>query len=249
MAIRERSVKAITWTVLVMLVSVVLVFAFLRFRTDIPLIISGEPAPLGSFEARYVDNPITAYLHIVLGVAYLVGAPLQLSRRFRENHLRLHRRMGPFVLGAGLISGIFALLFGVPHAFGGAGQAAATVVFGVWFLAALFLAFAAIRRGDVRMHRQWMIRAFAIGVGVGSIRIWVGLIEATEIMTSPASFVPAFWIGLGTHALMAELWLRWRPDGPPARPPASSRRRRGCSRQHPASRSAPERARRRRSSA
>jgi uncharacterized membrane protein YozB (DUF420 family) len=215
MAVRERSIKAITWAILLLLVSIVLVFAFLRVITDMPLIISGEPAPAGSFEARYVDNPITAYLHIVLGVGYLVGALFQLSRAFREKHLRLHRRIGPFVLGAGLLSGIFALLFGVPHAFGGAGQAAATVVFGVWFLAALCLAFATIRRGDVRMHRRWMIRAFAVGVGVGSIRIWIGLLEVTGILTSPAAFVPAFWLGLGSHALVAELWLRWRPDGPP----------------------------------
>jgi uncharacterized membrane protein len=109
------------------------------------------------------------------------GPGNELSRGFREKHLRAHRRIGPSVLGAGFISGIFALLFGVPHAFGGAGQAAATVVFGTWFLVALSLAFVAIRRGNVRMHRQWMIRAFAIGIGVGSIRIWIGLLEGTEL--------------------------------------------------------------------
>jgi uncharacterized membrane protein YozB (DUF420 family) len=200
-----------------------LVFTFLRVVTDMPLILSGEPAPPGSFEARYVENAVTAYLHIFLGLAYLVGALFQLSRGFREKHLRLHRRMGPFVLVAGLVSGVFALLFGVPHSFGGAGQAAATVVFGFWFLAALCLAFATIRRGDIRMHRRWMIRAFAVGVGVGSIRIWIGLLEVTEILTSPAAFVPAFWLGLGSHALVAELWLRWRPDEPPA--PRIERRR------------------------
>jgi uncharacterized membrane protein len=145
----------------------------------------------------------------------MVGALFQLSRGFREKHLRVHRQIGSFVLGAGLFIGTFALLFGVPHALGGAGQAAATVVFGVWFLVALSLAFVAIRRGNVRMHRQWMIRAFAIGIGVGSIRIWIGLLEGTQIMASPAAFVPAFWLGLGAHALTAELWLGWRPDGPP----------------------------------
>jgi uncharacterized membrane protein YozB (DUF420 family) len=211
----ERPIKALTWVILLLLLSLVLAFTFIRLITDVPLIISGEPAPSGSFEARYVANPVTAYLHILPGAAYLLGALFQLSRGFREKHLRLHRRMGPFVLGAGLLSGVFALIFGVPHAFGGMGQAAATAVFGVWFLAVLCLAFAEIRHGDVRMHRRWMIRAFAIGLGVGTIRIWIGLLEAAEIMTFEAAFAPAFWLGLGTHALAAELWLRWRPDGPP----------------------------------
>lgn len=210
----EQPLKGLAWAILLLLLSIVLVFTFIRLITDVPLIVSGEPAPSGSFEARYVANPVTAYLHILPGVAYLLGALFQLSRRFREKHLRLHRRIGPFVLGAGLLSGVFALIFGVPHAFGGIGQALATVVFGVWFLAALCLAFAAIRSGNVRMHRRWMIRAFAIGLGVGSIRIWIGLIEASGTMSLEAAFAPAFWLGLGTHALAAELWLRWRPDGP-----------------------------------
>ena len=214
-ATRERPVKALTWAVLLLLLAVVLVFTVIRLIIDVPLIVTGQPAPPGSFETRYVDHPVTAYLHILFGVGYLVGALFQLSRGFREKHLRLHRRMGPFVLGAGLISGVFALLFGVPHAFGGAGQAAATVVFGTWFLVALCLAYAAIRRRDVRMHRRWMIRAFAIGLGVGSIRIWIGLFEMAGTTTFQGAFAPSFWLGLGSHALAAELWLRWRPDGPP----------------------------------
>lgn len=156
---REKVAKALAWSGLLVLLAIVLVFAAIRVATDLPLIVAGDPAVPGSFEARYVDNPVPAYLHILPGVGFLVGALFQLSRGFRERHRRLHRRMGPFVLGAGLISGLFALIFGLPNAFGGTGQAVATGVFGSWFLLALFLAYAAIRRGDVRMHRQWMIRA------------------------------------------------------------------------------------------
>ena len=62
------------------------------------------------------------------GVIYLLGAPLQLSRRFRTRHYGVHRRLGRVLLGAALLSGVFALVFGVPFAFGGFWQAAATVV-------------------------------------------------------------------------------------------------------------------------
>ena len=61
-----------------------------------------------------------------------------------------------------------------------------------------------------------MIRAFAVGLGVGSIRLWISLLSgATGILTFADSFAPGFWLGLGSHALAAELWLRWRPEGPP----------------------------------
>jgi hypothetical protein len=66
----------------------------------------------------------------------------------------------------------------------------------------------------VVQHRRWMIRAFAIGVGVGTIRIWIALFVITGLLDLPAAFGPAFWIAFTMHALAAELWLRTRPLPP-----------------------------------
>jgi len=65
--------------------------------------------------------------------------------------------------------------FGLLHSWGGWLEASAALVFGIWFVACLVLAFRAIRRDDVPQHRRWMIRAFAVGIGIGTIRIWVGI--------------------------------------------------------------------------
>jgi hypothetical protein len=65
-------------------------------------------------------------------------------------------------------------------------------VFGVWFLACLVLAFRAIRRDDVVRHRRWKLRAFATGIAVGTIRIWIGLFQATGLLTFEGSFPVAF---------------------------------------------------------
>jgi hypothetical protein len=58
------------------------------------------------------------------------------------------------------------------------------VVFGLWFLACLVLAVRAIRRDDIVHHRRWMIRAFAIAIGVGTIRIWIGLFQTAALLDS-----------------------------------------------------------------
>jgi hypothetical protein len=71
--------------------------------------------------------------------------------------------------------GIFAIAFGAFYSFGGWPEAVAAIAFGTYFGTALVLAFRAIRRGDVTRHRRWMIRAFALGLAVGTIRIWIGL--------------------------------------------------------------------------
>jgi uncharacterized membrane protein YozB (DUF420 family) len=198
---------AAAWAVITVLLVVVVVFAAIRLAVDVPHLLAGTLPDPSSFERRYVEHPVTSYLHIFPGVVYLLGAPLQLSRRFRSRHFGLHRRLGRVLLGCGLLSGVFAFVFGVPHAFGGAAQAAATVVFGAWFVVSLALAYAAIRRRDVAAHRRWMIRAFAVGLAVGTIRLWIGLFEATGLLSFHAGFGVGFWLAFLMHVGAAEVWL------------------------------------------
>lgn len=197
----------VTVTVLGVLILIVLVYFGLRLSVDVPNL-AASTVPEDPYERRYVEHPWRAYLHIVPGVIYLLGAPLQLSRRFRTRHYDVHRRVGRILLGAALLSGVFAFVFGVPFAFGGFWQAAATVVFGVWFLVCLLLGFRAIRRDDPAQHRRWMVRAFAMGVGVGTIRVWIGVFWGLGLLSAPAAFAAAFWVAFLIHAAAAEWWLR-----------------------------------------
>lgn len=207
----DRARATAVWASILVLITVVVVFAAIRIVTDLPWVVAGDSPDPDSFEVRYVSFPIPAYLHIIPGVVYLVGACFQLSRRFRTRHLRLHRRMGRVVLGAGIVSGVFALVFGAPLSYGGVWQSVATVVFSSYFLIALALALRAILRRDVTNHRRWMIRAFALGLAVGTIRLWIGLFVGLGVLSTRDSFAPAFWLAFLLHAIAAELWLRWRP--------------------------------------
>lgn len=209
-------------TVLVtVLIAIVFGFIAVRISTDWPDILAGTKPDEDAFEERYVAHPWQAYLHIGLGVVYLVGAPLQLSRSFRTRHYDVHRRLGRVLLACGLLSGVFALVFGFLHPWGGRIEGAAALVFGLWFVACLVTAFRAIKSGDVRRHRRWMIRAFAVGLGVGTIRIWVGIFTAIVLSTTDETdpllpnqftFAIAFWLGFAMHVIAGEWWLRRTPD-------------------------------------
>jgi hypothetical protein len=214
----SRLAAAVVWTTILVLIAVTLVFAVLRVISDTPHLASGTHPDESDFESRYVAWPLLAYSHLVPGVLYLLGAPLQLSRRFRESHWTLHRRLGRVLLALGLTSGIFALAFGIPFSYGGPWQSLAAATFGSWFTVSLVLGYMAIRRRRTRAHRRWMIRASAVGLGVGTIRLWVGFFVVTGALSLEESFAPAFWLGLSMHVAAAELWLWWRPD-------ASGRRR------------------------
>ena len=209
------------WPLVLALTFVVLVYAAVRLSSDVPNLLGGTPPPADSFDRRYFDHPVVAYAHIGTGVVYLLGALVQLSRGFRERHRAMHRRVGRVVLSAGLLAGVYAIVFGLAHSWGGAGEAAATVVFGSWFLACLVTAFHAIRSGDVIRHRRWMIRAYSVGLAVASIRLWIVLFQVAGLLSFRESFAVAFWLAFVLHVLAAELYLLRRPAPDAAPRPAS----------------------------
>lgn len=206
-----RVLRPAAWTGVVLLTAVIVVFAGIRLSQDVPAVISGELPPVDSFERRYADHPLPAYAHIVPGLGYLLVAPFQVSRSFRRRSLRRHRRLGRAALAAGILTGLFAIAVGLVFPFGGVVEASASIIFGIYFLAALLLAYRAIRSRDVGTHRRWMIRAFAIGIGVGTIRLVIGVSQAFG-MAFDDIFGAAFWIAFVLHAAAAELWLRHFPE-------------------------------------
>ena len=201
------------------LVAIIVVFFVRRLVTDVPHIVAGT-VPDDDLAEKYVAHPWLAYGHIVPGLVYLLGAPLQLSRTFRSRHYALHRRLGRVLLACALLSGVLSVVLGIVFAWGRGAETTATVVFGSWFVVTLLLAFRAIRDGRVVQHRRWMVRAFAVGLGVATIRIWVGIFTGIQIgllgmgdatMPVRATFGVAFWLGLSMHVVFAEWWLRRTP--------------------------------------
>jgi hypothetical protein len=209
----RRSTPWLVGITVAILILIVLGFAAVRLSVDLPSLAAGA-VPDDAYDARFVRHPWLTYLHIGPGVLYMLGATLQLAYWFRRRHYPVHRRLGRVLLAAGLLTGAMAVVIGLLFPIGGPAELSATVLFGVWFLVCLVLAFGAIRADDIVRHRRWMIRAFAIGVGVGTIRIWIALFVITGLLDLPAAFGPAFWISFTMHALAAELWLRARPLPP-----------------------------------
>jgi uncharacterized membrane protein len=193
------------------LITVVVVFVVQRALTDIANLGSGSIPPEGDFDRRYALHPALAYAHIVPGLVYLTLAPFQISRRFRTGHLEVHRRLGRILVPTGVVTGVFAILFGFFFSYGGFAEASAALIFGAYFITALLVAYRSIRAGEITRHRRWMIRAFAVGLAVGTIRIWIGLLEALGLLGFEESFGLAFWLAFSMHAVAAEIWLLRRP--------------------------------------
>lgn len=180
-----------------------------------------SPAPPGFPEAAALDesfarHPLLTMLHIIPGLLFVVLGPFQFVRRLRSRRPALHRWTGRVVIASGMIIGITALVMSPQMAIGGANEAAATMLFAIVFLFALLRAFLLIRRGRVALHREWMIRAFAIGLAVATIRPIVGIFFATSRIThlTPHDFFgTAFWLGFTIQLMVAEIWINYTRPG------------------------------------
>jgi uncharacterized membrane protein len=98
-------------------------------------------------------------VHALGGVTALLAGPLQFSTRLRTSHPQIHRMFGRVYVGAVAIASPLAVYIGVtfekpPLSYEQWAQG------GIWFLATL-VAFVAIRKRNVALHRQWMMRSYA----------------------------------------------------------------------------------------
>jgi uncharacterized membrane protein len=198
-------------TLLLMLIGVAIVI-----RRTLALL-APAPAPSNFPEAAAMDvgfarHPFLTMLHITPGLLFILLAPLQFVRTLRSRKPKLHRWMGRVVLVSGVIIGSSALVMSPQMAIGGPNETAATMLFAIVFLFSLSKAFLHIRRARVALHREWMIRAFAVGFAVASIRPIVGVFFATARLThlTPHDFFgTAFWLGFTIQLMVAEIWINY----------------------------------------
>jgi uncharacterized membrane protein len=194
--------KVIRWP----LVAVVGFLAFVGIAASATYFLR-EPANTG-----FLDYPTIVALHVVLGAVYMVFAPFQFVRRIRSRHLGYHRRMGRVLVAVGLVVGVTALFLGLVIPFSGWAERVLIGLFGSLFLFALGKAFLHVRAGRVALHREWMIRAFAIALAIATQRLI--FIPSLFVVDDPThgqivTFSVAAWsAALVAHSSLAEVWIR-----------------------------------------
>jgi uncharacterized membrane protein len=178
-------------------------------------------AEVARFDSNFAVHPGAALLHVVPGGLFLALAPLQFSARIRARHARVHRLSGRVLVAAGLVSAASGFYFGLLMPFAGPPEAAAIAVFGVLFALALVRGVLAIRRGDPAAHREWMIRALAVALGISTVRLF-GIV--LDLALSPAGvppatvFVGSLWLGWLATVVAAEAWIRRTRPGAASAP-------------------------------
>jgi uncharacterized membrane protein len=194
--------------VITLLVLIALIVASRRMLTLSGTIKAYVNPKFGAFDSGFAGYPFLTYLHIVPGVLFLVLTPLQFSKKLRSRSLKTHRVMGWIIAASAFTIGITALVMSFKMAIGGGVETAATLSFASYFLFALFKAIYHIKQKQISIHREWMIRMFAIGLAIATVRPIVGMFFAFSKLGPHQFFGIAFWIGFTLHAIIAEIYIR-----------------------------------------
>jgi uncharacterized membrane protein len=151
--------------------SLVILSAVSRLIGVSEFLLTGKSADSG--DQHYASHLVVTLLHLIPGLLFILLGPLQFVSSIRNRWPQYHRWMGRVLLFCGLFTAISALImnFTFPPV-GGTAKAIAVVIFSVFTIVALIVAWYAAVNRQFTKHRDWIIRAYAILLAVSTARFF-----------------------------------------------------------------------------
>jgi hypothetical protein len=132
---------------------------------------------------RFAPMPVPVIVHIVTATVFAILGPLQFAGGFRRRWPAWHRAAGRLLVVCGLLvglTGVWMTLFYAPPENSGRLLFGFRLVFGSAMIVCIVIGLATILRRDVKGHRAWMARGYAIGLGAATqmLTLMVGTMVA-----------------------------------------------------------------------
>lgn len=179
-----------------------------RFKTLLWWLMLVTSIAIALYGARYfvlrtTDEHFARYifplrLHIIGGMGALLAGPWQFSEKLRNRALNLHRWLGRFYLVSVALGSIAGLAMATVSSEGLVTHFGFGVLAILWFITGL-QAYRAIRRGEIELHRAWMIRNFALSLAAVTLR--------NEL---PLMLFALHWSFHASYGIVS--WLCWVPN-------------------------------------
>lgn len=171
-----------------------------------------DPATLNPFDRRYAELPLATWLHLLPALLIALTGPTQFIRRIRNGFRRLHRISGRTYLISGTIAALSGTYVGLLYPFTGhngpgLNEAMASLFFGVYSLFCLYHAYRAARQKQFAKHREWVIRSWALMLGVATERTLLGIFMSTTDIDIAHLFGVTFWLALAINIPASEYWI------------------------------------------
>jgi uncharacterized membrane protein len=210
----SRATTRILWVAVVFLAFIGVAVAARRSIVLVkPAAMSANKNPAAGLDEHFAKEKALTLLHAIPGMLFMVLGPLQFVGSLRVKHPALHRWNGRIFLTASGVIGVTGLTMALRGTIGGWDEKSAILIFGSFFLLSLGKALWHALHREFAKHREWMIRGYAVGLAVATIRPIMASFFAVAVMhgqtPEPGKFFgTAFWIGFTAQAIVAEIWVR-----------------------------------------
>ena len=148
--------------------------------------------------------------HAVAGTCAVIAAPLQFSDRLRKRYARVHRVIGRvYIAGVFVLAPLGAYIQYLDEAPGMGGTRSFTILAVtnvVLLVVPTAIAWRYAMRRNITLHRQWMIRSYAVALVFFEGRFIGGV---TGLENDPAMVEPIIWSCLAMSVLLGDLVNQW----------------------------------------
>jgi len=164
--------------------------------------------------ARYATETNLKFIGLFVhafssGIALVIG-PFQFLQRLRDRRPTLHRWMGRIYLISILIGGLSAFVIAPGLISGLVGEVGLMSLAALWLWTGL-MAYTNIRAGNVEVHRNWMTRNYALTFAGVMLRLWLGVLIATQLPMLETKYAGDF-NNLFVEVYRVVMWLSWVPN-------------------------------------
>jgi uncharacterized membrane protein len=156
------------------------------------------------------SRPASELLHRVGGTILLVAGLLQFSAKLRRERPKLHRASGYVYVVLAVSAGASGIYLGVREPFAGIAETIPAVLFGGALIVTTVVALRLARQRRFEIHREWMVRSFALTLGPIMQRVYyLPAWSLFGIDEFDAMWI-GFWLGWLSAWIPAELWIAAR---------------------------------------
>jgi len=159
--------------------------------------------------ARYSGRQGWLFAHLAGGMVALLVGPGQLWLGQKRRRLDVHRPLGFVYVGSIAVS-VTGAFYLATHTDLGWVFGAGLMGLAVAWIVTTGLAFAAVLRGQLHQHQEWMIRSYVVTFGFVFFRIFIGIAQATGIGTLQEQLTAASWFCWAAPLLATEAILQGR---------------------------------------
>jgi uncharacterized membrane protein len=191
---------------------VVLVLASAISAYAIAYVVVGAPLYSPTLRESFLARPWGINPHALFGSLALGIGALQFNRWLLMRHRALHRALGTVYVASSLVVGAAGLYMSL-YSFGGMVTHVGFGTLAVLLIWITMRAYQAARAREIPVHRQWMLRSYALIFAAVTLRI-----ELPLLVMAFGDFTPAYrvvsWLCWVPNLLWAEWYIRRTAHAP-----------------------------------